>query len=51
VPKPLQPVDVVLLVEGQLNRAVFVEREAVVRQRQVFRTQPKVHPVLGDHLQ
>jgi hypothetical protein len=50
-PQALEPLDVVLLVEGQADLAVVLEGDTVLRQRQVLAAQPEVDRVVGQHLE
>ncbi len=51
VRKPVQSLDVVLLVQCEVDVAVAVERDAVARLREVLAAQPEVDRVVGEHLE
>ena len=51
VPQALEPLDVVVLVEGQADLAVVLEGDPVLRLRKVLAAEPEVDGVVGQHLE
>lgn len=51
VPKARQPFGVVLLVQGEVDVTVGVERDPVVGVGKILTAEPEVHRVMGQHLE